>query len=51
MANTDSGILAAIALFVVAGRSIVVIDAFIIRRIRHLGPPTDETTADRRIEE
>ena len=40
-----------LALFVVAGGGIVIVDAFIIRRIRRLGPPKDETPVDRRIDQ
>jgi len=44
-------ILIVLALFVVAGGGIVIVDAFIIRRIRRLGPPTDEKPADSRIDQ
>ena len=43
-------LLIVLALFVLAGGGIVVIDAFIIRRIRRLGPPNDKAPADRRID-
>jgi hypothetical protein len=46
----ENGILVAIALFVLAGGGIVVVDAFVIRKIRRLGPPKDEAPIDRRID-
>jgi hypothetical protein len=37
--DLNGGILAVIALAVIAGGGIIVIDAFVIRKIRRLGPP------------
>lgn len=45
--SLDWGIVGIIGLFAIAGGGIVVIDAFIIRKIRRLGPPPEERITGR----
>jgi len=49
--DLNSGILAIVCLFAIAGGGIVVVDALIIRKIRRVGPPRDERSNDHTIHE
>ena len=48
--DLNSGIVGIIGLFVIAGGGIVVVDAFIIRKVRRLGPPPDAPSKNRSID-